>query len=129
MLVDTSALIALVSPIDRFHPRAVAAFQQVTLRRSHLIATSYVLLESHALLDRRFGRERAGAFEQGLVPLFEVLWVDERLHLAGLELWRASTRRLSLVDAVSLAAMRQHALAEVWTYDRDFDEQGCEVFG
>ncbi len=129
VLVDSSAVMALASPVDRFRAQALSAYASIKRQDVELVATSYVLIETHALLDRRLGREAVHGFMQDFAPLLRILWVDERLHNAGIDIWQQSTRRLSLVDAVSVAAMRQHRIAEIWTYDRDFDEQGCEVFG
>lgn len=55
----------------------------------------------------------------------EVVWVDEPLHEARLDLWLERRRRsLSLVDAVSFLTMRARGLGEAFAFDPDFEQEG-----
>ena len=60
----------------------------------------------------------------------DVVWVDESLHEAGLDLLLARRqRRLSLVDAVSFIAMRQADLEEAFAFDPHFQQEGFSLVG
>jgi len=70
------------------------------------------------LAGRRLGLEAVRSFRADFAPLIEVVWVDEALHEAGLDLLRERRkRRLSLVDAVSFVTMRQRGVAEAFAFD------------
>lgn len=125
VFADTSALLALVISSDASHAQAVEAFRKLEARRSTLVTSSYVLVETYALLSRRVGRQAVRAFRQDFAPLLEAIWVDESLHEKGLDrLLEARSRRLSLVDAVSFEVMHAGGIDEAFTYDRDFLQGG-----
>ncbi len=128
VFVDTSALLALLNPHDTAHKRARAAFERLATASDALVTTSYVLVESYALIGRRLGAEAVRAFRESFAPLLEVTWVDEQLHEAGLDLLLSrKSRRLSLVDAVSFVAIRRHAVDRVFAYDDDFRRERFDL--
>lgn len=64
-------------------------------------------------------------FHERTLPVLEIVWVDDSLHFAGLTtLFAADRRKLSLVDSVSFAAMRQTGTAHFFAFDRYFAGQG-----
>lgn len=53
--------------------------------------------------------------------------MDDALHNAGLDiLVERRKRQLSLVDAVSFAAMRQRGVDDAFVFDPHFDQEGFE---
>lgn len=125
VFVDTSALLAFVNPKDESHDRALLAFKSLDGRRAPLLSTSFVVVETYALLGRRLGLEAVRAFRSDLAPLIEVVWVDETLHEAGLDLLlERRKRKLSLVDAVSFVTMRGRGIEEAFAYDPHFEQEG-----
>lgn len=62
ILVDTSAIFAIVSPGDRFHTQARDIYLELLERGDQLYTTSYVLVESSALIHRRLGFEPLRTF-------------------------------------------------------------------
>jgi predicted nucleic acid-binding protein len=124
VFVDTSAILALLNPKDFNHDKARRAFDMLRGRDAALVATSYVLVETYALLGSRMGLEAVRAFRADLAPLLEVLWVDAGLHEDGLDLMiDRGRRRLSLVDAVSFVAMRRRGIAEAFAFDPHFEDE------
>jgi predicted nucleic acid-binding protein len=125
VVVDTSALLALLVPSNRAHPAAKRAFARLRARDAVLLTTSYVLLETYSLLGRRFGRAAVATFREGLAPLLDVVWVDEALHEAGLDLITAEkVAGLSLTDAVLLAAARSLEVDDVFAFDPHLEAAG-----
>ena len=123
--LDTSAILALVNSKDKHHSAARHAFESLRARRARLLTTSYVLVEAYALLMRRTGPAAVRALRMDLAPLCEVLWIDEPIHEAGLDLLLERTvRRLSLVDAVSFVVMRQRRVDEAFAFDPHFEQEG-----
>lgn len=130
VFVDTSALLALVSATDAFHPAARAALERLLDARASFCTTSYVLVETYALLGRRFGLQAVETFRRDFAPLLEVAWVDATLHEAALDLLQEKQLRgLSLVDAASFVTMRQARLDLAFTYDHHFADAGFEAVG
>jgi uncharacterized protein len=125
VFVDTSAFLAVLNAGDENHARAARAFRGLVESGEDLIATSYVLVETMALLQHRFGPAAARGFQDDVVPVLEVVWVDAELHGEGTAaLLTAGRRELSLVDCVSFACMRRRGMTRAFHFDRHFREQG-----
>ena len=125
VFVDTSALYAILDADDRQHSPAAAEWQRLVVDSSQLITTNYVLLESTALLQHRLGIEAVRSFELDICPLLRIEWIDAARHAVGTEsLLAAGRRRLSLVDCVNFAAMRELGIRDVFAFDPHFAEQG-----
>lgn len=130
VLVDTSALFALLCADDSNAVRARAAFERAAVADVGLVCTSYVLVETYALVGRRLGAAAVAAFRADVAPLLQVVWVDATLLEAGLDRLVADGRRsLSLVDCVSFVAFERLGLDAVMAFDRHFDEAGLPAFG
>ncbi len=128
VFVDTSAILALLSADDTHHKAARRAFEGLAKEEARFVTTSYVLVETYALVGRRFGRDAIRRFREEFAPLLDAVWIDEDLHEAGLdELAASALRDLSLVDAVSFAAMRARRIERAFAYDRHFATAGFEV--
>jgi predicted nucleic acid-binding protein len=128
VFVDTSAILALLVADDPSHAAASRAFTRAKKNDVEFVTTSYVLVETYALLGRRLGQLAAQRFRNELAPLFSVRWVDETLHDEGLDLLEEDERRnLSLVDAVSFAAARERGVETVFAFDRHFVEAGFQL--
>ena len=125
VFLDTSAILALMNPKDERHRRAKRAFEALRAERAPLLTTSFVLVETYALLGRRLGLEAVRAFRADLAPLAAITWVDEPTFEGGLDLLLdRKMRKLSLVDAVSFLVMRQRGLERAFAFDPHFEEEG-----
>ena len=128
VFVDTSALVAVLSATDEHHARAERAFGRLRERQAPLVSTSYVLVETYALLGRRLGLEAARAFRNDFAPIIDIVWVDDTLHNAGLDLLLDRRRRaLSLVDAVSFVVMREARIPLAFAFDPHFEQEGFDL--
>ena len=123
--VDTSALLALLDGDDDNHAAAAATWQSLTAQSARLVTTNYVLVETTAVAQRRLGVEAVRGLVGDVVPLLDVVFVDETIHAAAMgALLAAGRRRLSLVDCASFEVMRRASLATAFAYDRHFGDQG-----
>jgi predicted nucleic acid-binding protein len=128
VFVDTSALYALLDAGDGSHAKARSVFAHLRDREALLVATSYVLVETCALVARRLGLQALREFRERLAPLLEVVWVDAAIHEAALDL--LLTRRkstLSLVDAASFITMKRERIDESFAFDRHFIDEGFSL--
>jgi predicted nucleic acid-binding protein len=129
VFIDTSAIFALLVPTDAAHDRAAGVFDRLRAREPVLLTTSYNLVETYALLDRRIGRGATASFRSDFAPLLQIVWIDDGLHERGLDLMLDRPAGVSLVDAVSFVCIREHRVDEVFAFDRHFEQEGFEVLG
>lgn len=130
IFVDTSAVYAVLDRSDANHAPARDGWFALLDSGRPLLTTNYVLVECCALTQSRLGLEAARCLLDDLVPVMEVVWVDETLHgIAAAALLAAHRRKLSLVDCVSFAVMRQRGITEAFAFDRHFAEEGFAVVG
>ncbi len=127
-LVDTSALVALLDGRDANHEAASGAWRQLLEQDEPIATTSYVLVETYALVQRRLGLDAVHTFTADFVPLLDVVWVDAELHNAAIAAVLAARRRdLSLVDCVSFEAMRQRHIESAFAFDPHFRTHGFRL--
>ncbi|GAB4251546.1 type II toxin-antitoxin system VapC family toxin [Deferrisoma sp.] len=123
--VDTSAFLALLDADEASHPAVRGAWVDLLETRAPLLTTNYVLVETHALVQRRLGLRALRCWVEDLLPVVRVLWVSEEEHHAAVRALLAMGRRaVSLVDCVSFEAMRSRGVRRAFTLDRHFREQG-----
>lgn len=127
VFVDTPALLAVLDRDDENHFGAAYAWERLLERRVRLLTTDYVLHETGLLARRYLGPEAVRTLYSDIVPVLEVLWVDEVLHRAAVEAFLASHHKnASLVDHVSFAAMRQQGISVVFSPDPRFEKEGFQ---
>ncbi len=83
VFIDTSGLYAMLVADDAHHGEAAAAFRRIVEAAAQLWTTSYVLVETVALLQRRVGMAAVRAFAESIRPLLTVRWVTAADHHAG----------------------------------------------
>lgn len=128
VFVDTSALYAFLVATEVSHRPVLDAFRVLAEGGRSLRTTSYVLVETTALLQHRLGLAPVHDLTTRLQPLLSVVWVDRTLHeRAQRRLLREDRRRLSFVDCVSLECMALEGICQALTLDRHFAEAGFEM--
>jgi len=129
VFVDTSALITLLDRDDPLHDRVRDAWRAGLEAGEGLLTTNYVILETCAVAQRRFGREAVRDVLDEIVPLLHVEWISETDHTIGAAaLLAAGRRQLSLTDCVSCALMRRLRIRRCLATDPHFAEQGFEQY-
>ncbi|MBF0500089.1 MAG: PIN domain-containing protein [Candidatus Riflebacteria bacterium] len=127
---DTSGFFAILVRNDCMHVRARETFEYLVEQKAALFTTSYVLLETTALLQARVGLEAAQRFQHEFATILKIHWVDERLHeKAFRRLELRGRREISLVDCASFVYMEDTGIAHVFAYDNHFSDEGFVVFG
>jgi uncharacterized protein len=128
VFIDTAAFLAILNKNDQFHQAARNTWTAILSSDSTLFSSNYIILETTALLQHRFGIEALRLFESEILPVVELVWVDESIHQQGMSaLLVANRRNLSLVDCTSFETMRQIGSDQVFTFDPHFREQGYKV--
>ncbi len=129
VFLDTSALIALLNAEDRFHDDAKHTWDRllagVRTGQKLLVTHHAILVESSALIARRLGMRAVRQLHDGLLPVAEIVWIDEKLHRRATAAMLAAARRnVSLVDWLSFEVMRDRRIRHAFTFDAHFGEQG-----
>ena len=126
--IDTSAFMAVLGKDDENHRKARIAWGDLLDQRIPLVTSSYVLVETLAILQHRMGLDAVRLFHSDVYPILAVEWVAASLHENALGGVLAARRRnLSLVDCVSFEVMRQRGIQKVFAFDKHFEEQGFDV--
>lgn len=129
VIIDTSAFYALISSTDTFHSQAKMAYERLLDWERELWTTSYISVETSALVHHRLGFEPLRAFMETLLSgIVHVLWVENLIHR---EAWRRMVERqgkgLSLVDWTTVVSA-ERLKASVFTFDQGFRQEAIVVF-
>ena len=128
VFVDTSAFLAILNADDQNHDRAKRVWADLITRDALLICTNYVLVETFALVQHRLGMQAVRVFQEDVLPVVNIEWVNEAHHGAGVSaILTAGRRQLSLVDCVSFEMMRQLGIDTAFVFDHHFEEQGFKI--
>jgi len=125
VLVDTSALYALLDADDDNHPRSAETWRQLINSDEGIVTTNCILVETLALIQNRLGLEAVREFQEDVVPVLSVEFITPEIHRSGIAaLLTASRRGLSLVDCISFEVMRNLGIKSVFTFDAHFRQLG-----
>jgi predicted nucleic acid-binding protein len=125
IFIDTSAFYALLDSDDTNQEAAASAWTSMLSSDNTLITSNYILVETFALLQNRLGIAAARAFQEELVPIVNIEYVNPEVHRSGIAAFLAAARRnLSLVDCVSFEIMRILGVKNAFTFDPHFKQQG-----
>ena len=127
ILLDTGYFIALFTPDDDLHDRAVAWSLQID---EPLLVTEYVLWECVNSFSTLKDRPSAHALIEHVQsdPTCELVHASPELFAAGLRLHRERPdKEWSLTDCVSFHLMRARGLTHALAYDIHFEQSGFQA--
>lgn len=129
VFVDTSAHFALTDSQDANHAEAKALATWLAEERWRLFTTSFVLVETHALLLSRLGRDMAlkvlREIDRSTVTVIRATVTDERQAREILEKYQ--DKDFSLCDAVSFVVMERLGISSAFAFDQHFAQYGLTV--
>ncbi len=130
VFVDTSGFYAFLDGTDPNHSRAAAFFEGAAGQSTVCWTTNYVIHETWAVVQARLGWDAVEDWLRELLPLCEVRWVDQQLHLRGAARCRqARERRLSLTNAISIEFMLEEEIRDALAFDEHFAREGFRCRG
>ena len=128
IFVDTSGIFALLVRNDHMHIRAKENFAYFARQRLQLVTSSFVLVETIALLQRRISLAAVHDFYAKIFPLIEIIWVDDKWHTRALQrLYALNNRDVSFVDCLSFEIMDSLEIECAFAFDRHFEENGFTI--
>jgi predicted nucleic acid-binding protein len=120
ILVDTSALYALVDADDPHHQTATAFWSSLPIDEIP-ITHNYVMVEACALVQRRLGIGALQSLVDEIAQPISTVFVDEELHRTAVAtVLSARLRDVSLVDRVSFETMRRLGVGTAFAFDEHF---------
>lgn len=130
LLVDTSALCALIDKGERRH-QAVTSFIQTCGAEFTLFVSDYVFDETLTWIKNRFGARQAIEFGRKLrasdfCRYYVLTLEDEALTWVIFE--KYSDKAWSYTDCSCLAVMQHLQITEVLSLDRHFHQMGVQVW-
>lgn len=125
--MDSSYAIALGSPRDRHHARAVTLAHTIEATRIRVVTTQAVVVEVGNALSKRTVRSRAVAlldlFDRN--PPIEVTPLSEELFERGTTFFRRhQDKDWGLTDCISFIVMQDRGLTDALTADAHFRQAG-----
>lgn len=128
LFVDSSGFIAVLDECDSHHKAASGVWQEALRSREPLLTSNYVVAESAAVVQRKYGMTGLRNLLQGLLPAVTVAWVSLDEHNTAIAAALSADRRgLSLVDCISFEVMLRLGLRRALTVDQHFAEQGFDL--
>jgi predicted nucleic acid-binding protein len=126
VLVDASAIYALIDKDDSYHSRAVAILRSLPRHGLSPFLTNFIVAESHALLLSRLGAQTARAWllNQNW-PIEPVSLVDE--EKAKQIIQRYTDKTFSYTDPASFAVMERLGVKETFAFDPHFQQDGLKL--
>ena len=128
--IDTSAFIAVLDADDRNHQKARKIWEDLIDHQDILISSNYILIETIALIQNRLGIQAVRDFQNTVIPLLTIDWVNETIHNeAIMGVLTAGQKSLSFVDCISFQTIRRLGIQKVFTFDKHFKAQGLACLG
>ena len=128
IFADTSGLCALLVQNDFMHIRARENFSYFAEKNAQLVTSSFVLVETTTLLQRRIGLAPIYDFNSKIFPLLKVIWVDDKWYTKAMQrLFAQNNRNVSLVDCLSFEIMESLEIECAFAFDRHFEENGFTI--
>jgi uncharacterized protein len=126
VLVDTSAIFALLDRSDANHKPAEIALRSLRTRRTTPLLTNFIVAESHALLLARIGADVARRWLLGSVWTVERVSADDESQAREI-IARYTDKSFSYTDATSFAVMTRRGIRAAFAFDPHFRQYGFQV--
>jgi uncharacterized protein len=126
ILVDTSAVFALVDRSDANHAAARTALGALRQQRAEPLLTNFIVAESHALLLARLGAPIARTWLLGNAWPVERVTEDDEARARAI-IARYDDKTYSYTDATSFAVMERRGLKAAFAFDPHFRQHGFQL--
>jgi len=127
VLVDTSAIAAVLNKTDDHHQHARETLKATRDRDDRLFVTSFLVAETYGLLNVRLGAHHARTWlRENTMPVERVTPEDE--ERAEEILLEHDDKSYSYVDATSFAVMERLGVEVAFEFDEDSQKFGWRSF-
>ena len=126
MLLDSSAVLAVLDAADANHVRALLATTDIARLRCRVFQTTLLRAETHALLLSRLGADAARRWLSSRRPATIRPEPADDTRGESIVL-RYRDKDFSLCDAIAFAVMERLKARVAFTFDRHFGHYGFET--
>jgi len=127
IMVDTSAIYALLDGSDSMHGQAVLFFNELSKKQVTIVVTNFMVAECHALLANRLGSEIARAWLEGLCwPIERVTEEDENRAREIIATY--ADKSFTYCDAAAFAVMERLEINRALAFDQHFIQYGFTLY-
>jgi predicted nucleic acid-binding protein len=127
VFLDTAFAIALSSPRDEYHQKALDLAEQLEIDGIRLVTSRPVILEIGNALSRQRYRAAALVLLQSLErdPRVEIIPLTEELYARGFALFQSrADKEWGITDCISFVVMHERGLSDALTTDEHFEQAG-----
>ena len=128
--LDTSYAIALSSPADDYHNKAVVIAQQLKASKTLLITTRAIILEIGNALSKQKYRSKSIKLLSSLEndKMVIIIPLSETLYQRAFQLYcRRKDKNWGIVDCISFIVMEDRKITEALTTDIHFQQAGFQA--
>jgi len=128
LLIDTSAIIAILNKRDENHSVALQLIKLAQAKRLKFYLTNFLVGEIYATLLTRVGAHAARKWLlDNDIPIIRVTSADE--SKARMILFKYTDKNFSYVDATSFAVMERLQYDVAFSFDEHFKQYGLTLLG
>lgn len=127
IFLDTAYAIALASPNDLFHHKALHLADELEGTGARLLTTRAVLVEIGNALSKHRYRDAAVRLLESLEAdsTIEIIPLSEQLYQQAMQLYRERPdKEWGLTDCISFMVMQARGISEALTPDEHFQQAG-----
>lgn len=125
--LDTAFAIALISPNDAFHEKALELATMIEATKSSLVTTRAVVIEVGNALSKQSLRKSAVALIDSMEAdeTVIIVSVSDDIYNEAFKLFRSRLdKEWGLTDCISFVVMKQRKITNALTTDQHFQQAG-----
>ena len=123
IMVDTSAVYALLDKSDEMHHKAKNCLLKLDQNKNKVMLTNFIVAECHALINSRLNHKIARNWIKNLCwPVERVLEEDE--NNAVQIIMSCRDKSYTYTDATTFAVMERLGLTTAFAFDKHFTQYG-----
>lgn len=131
LFIDTSGWIALFGESDKYHPRAVRAFQGLENQSLDWVTTDYVFDETVTFLQRHYGLETAQKCGSAILNTryIKMMFINQDAWQAAWTMFQAyADKKWAFTDCTSFIVMQRQQIWQAFSFDKHFEQAGFRLW-
>ena len=128
IMVDTSAIYALLDKSDDMHNQAKKILFMLAEEKATVMITNFIVAECHALLASRLNPGLARNWLENLSWPVERITDEDEIKALNI-IVHYEDKAFSYTDAATFAVMERLGINKVFAFDRHFAQYGFLLYG
>lgn len=127
IIIDTSAMYALLDKSDSFHEQAKTLFSNLGKDSLNIVITNFIVAECHTLISARLGHELGRKWLQNLYWAVERVSEEDEKKAKEI-IFSYGDKSFSYTDATTFAIMERLGITKALAFDQHFSQYGITVY-